>query len=450
MVASPSVDVLIIGGGSAALCAAIAARRHGASVGLIERAPIRLRGGNTRHARNVRLMHDRPAPWTPGVYSEEAFFQDLLRVTNGATDQRLARRLVRSSATIADWLSDNGVRLQSPANTRMPYSERTAFLLGGGKAMVNALYATAARLGVVISYESELVGVDCADDRRCRASVRRGSAMESIVAKAAVICAGGHQADIEWLREDFGAAADGFALRGTPYADGTALRILLDIGAKPVGDPGRCHLVAVDARGPKFDGGIVTRITAIPHGIVVDRDCRQFADESANGSKSHFAEWGARIATCPGQIAFLILDSGGLARAAPSALPPIQADSIAGLATKLQLDPGALEATVRGFNAAIAKADGKADGKAAALAVPPFGCYPLRPGLTFTHYGVVVDTEMRVMTNSGQPLAHLFAAGMIMAANVLGEGYLSGLGLTISTVFGRLAGEAAARHAARL
>ncbi len=345
----------------------------------------------------------------------------------------------------------------------MPYSQRTAFLLGGGKAMVNALYATATRLGVAVSYDSELIGFDCADEHRCRASIRRSSGIESIVAKAVIICAGGHQADLDWLREDLGAAADGFAVRGTPYADGAALRILLDAGAKPVGHPGRCHLVAVDARGPKFDGGVVTRITTIPHGIVVDRDCRRFADEGTNLSKSHFSQWGTRIATCPGQIAFLILDAKGLARAAPSALPPIQADNIPALAMKLQLDPIALEVTVGAFNAAIPIADGMSPLRcatiglkppksraAAALVVPPFACYPLRPGLTFIHYGVAVNSDMRIMTNNGRPLGPLFAAGMIMAANVLGQGYLSGLGLTISTVFGRLAGEAAARHAASL
>lgn len=447
MVASRMVDVLVVGGGSAALCAAIAARRYGASVRLIEQAPTQLRGGNTRHARNFRLMHERPTPWTPGVYSELTFVRDLVSVTSGATDQQLARRLVRGSATIADWLRDNGVRLQDPTTTLMPYSQRTAFLLGGGKAMVNALYATAARLGVAISYETELIGLDCSDEHGCRASMRRGSRIENTAAKAAVICSGGHQANLDWLRKEFGAAAGSFAVRGTPYASGSALRLLLDIGAKPIGHPGRCHVVAVDARGPKFDGGIVTRVTAIPLGIVVDRDCQRFADEGANLGKSHFAQWGARIATCPGQIAFLILDAKGLARAAPSALPPIQADSIAALAAKLHLDVIALEAIVRDFNASPACATSKSRA-AAPLVMPPFACYPLRPGITFTHYGIAVDADMRVMTTDDRALGPLFAAGMIMAANVLGQGYLSGLGVTISTVFGRLAGETAARHAA--
>jgi tricarballylate dehydrogenase len=444
------IDVLVVGGGSAALAAAISARRKGASVRLIEQAPFALRGGNTRHARNFRLAHDGPSRFVRGGYDEPQFFRDLVHVSRGPINVPLARCLIRSSAGLADWLVDNGVRLQDPATSKMPYTRRTAFPLGGGKAMINALYATAAQLGVTIDYDSELVGLALGEDRTCRADIARGGQIERVAAKTAVICAGGHQANTGWLREDFGAAADGFMVRGTPYATGSALRLLLDAGARAVGNPTQCHMVAVDARGPRFDGGIVTRITAIPHGIVVDRNCRRFADENGNLAKTHFAEWGARISERPGQIAYLILDADGLARSRPAALPPIQADDVAALAAKLQLDPVALEAAVRDFNAASSGGDERSPKPCAALplTVPPFSCYPMRPGITFMHYGVAVDADLRVLRQDDSPAAPLFAAGMIMAANVLSEGYLAGLGVTISVVSGRLAGEAAARQAA--
>jgi tricarballylate dehydrogenase len=459
---SPAVDVLVVGGGSAALCAAIAARRIGASVRLVEQAPATLRGGNTRHARNFRLMHDRPEWYVPDAYGEDAFFKDLLRVTRGATDEPLARVLIRGSATIAAWLDGNGVRLQDPSSGAMPYSRRTAFFLGGGKAMINALYSTAAKLGVAVGYDSEVVTLGFDDDRGCEADIVHGGSIERVAAKTMVLCSGGHQANLDWLRESFGAAADGFMIRGTPYATGSVLRLLLDAGVRPVGDPSRCHMVAVDARGPKFDGGIVTRVTAIPHGIVVDRDGRRFHDEGEDARKTHYARWGARIADCPGQIAYLIMDAEGLSRALPTALPPIRAGTVAALATALGLDQAALETTIRDFNAAIAAADDvpvierrttgltppKSRG-AVALAVPPFAAYPLRPGVTFTHFGVAVDDHMRVVRNDGRPASNVFAAGMIMAANVLGDGYLAGLGVALSTVFGRLAGEEAARQAGR-
>jgi tricarballylate dehydrogenase len=459
---SQTPDVLVVGGGSAALCAAIAARRVGASVRIVEQAPASLRGGNTRHARNFRLMHDLPQWYVPDVYGEGTFFKDLLRVTRGATHQPLARELIRGSATIAPWLAGNGVRLQDPSSGAMPYSRRTAFFLGGGKAMMNALYATAAKLGVAIGYDSEVVALRFDDERRCEADVAYDGRVERIVAKAMVLCSGGHQANLEWLRESFGAAADGFMIRGTPYDRGSVLRMLLDAGAASVGDPARCHMVAVDARGPKFDGGIVTRITAIPHGIVVDRDGRRFHDEGEDARKTHYAQWGARIADRPGQIAYLILDADGVDRALPTALPPIRADTIAALAAAIELDPAVLEATVCDFNAAIPvggnvplrerRTTGLTPPKSAAavpLAVPPFAAYPVRPGVTFTHFGVAVDDHLRVVRTDGRSAHNVFAAGMIMAANVLGEGYLAGLGVTLSAVFGRLAGEEAARHAGR-
>src|ERR1700687_1079291 len=339
--ASQGLDVLVVGGGSAALCAAIAARRRGASVRLVEQAPASLRGGNTRHARNFRLMHDRPEWYVPDAYGEDAFFKDLVRVTHGATDEPLARLMIRGSATIAQWLDGNGVRLQNPGSGAMPYSQPPAFFLGGGKAMINALYATAAKLGVRIGYDSEVVALAFGDGRDCEADIVHGGRIERIASKTMVLCSVGHQADLAWLRESFGAAAGGFMIRGTRYVTGSVLRLLLDAGARPVGDPSRAHMVAVDARGPKFDGGIVTRITAIPHGIVVDRDGKRFHDEGEDARKTHFARWGARIADRPGQIAYLILDAQGVGRALPTVLPPIRADTIASLASALGVGPAA-------------------------------------------------------------------------------------------------------------
>jgi len=452
-------DVLVVGGGCAALCAAIAARRSGAVVRMVEHAPAALRGGNARHARNFRIMHDQPEWYVPDTYGEEAFFRDLVRVTGGALDEPLARVLIRGSASIAPWLGDNGVRLQDPSSGAMPYSRRTAFFLGGGKAMVNALYATAIKLGVSMGYDSEVVALGFGDGH-CTADIGHDGRIERAIAKTMVVCSGGHQANLGWLRESFGPAADNFMIRGTPYDTGSVLRLLLDAGARPVGNLGHAHMVAVDARGPKSDGGIVTRITAIPHGIVVDRQGKRFHDEGEDARKTHFARWGARIAECPDQIAYLILDANGVGRALPTALAPIRTDTIAALATALGLESTVLESTVKEFNAAtIASEDvplnerstnGLSPPKsrgAVALTAPPFTAYPLRPGVTFTHYGVAVDDRLRVMKNDGQPIRNVFAAGMVMAANVLGDGYLAGLGVSLSAVFGRLAGEEAARQA---
>ncbi|MDC7785878.1 FAD-dependent tricarballylate dehydrogenase TcuA [Rhodoplanes sp. TEM] len=437
------VDVLVAGGAAAGLCAAIAARRAGASVRLVEAAPAALRGGNTRHARNFRIAHDGPARYVPDGYRPEEFWADLVRVTGGDTDEPLARTLIRASATIAPWLIANGVLLQALDQGVLPYSRRTAFLFGGGKAMVNALYATARQLGVAIACGTELTALRFGDDG-CEAEVAQAGTGARVIAKAVVVATGGYQADPARLRIDFGAAAERMVVRGSPYCTGRGLDLLLDAGAVPVGDPASAHIVAVDARGPRFDGGIVTRITGIPHGIVVDRTAKRLADERADTRRTHYAQWGARIAACPDQLAYLIVDQDGLRRAGPTALPPVAAPTLAELARRLELDPAALDATVRAFNA-------EAAGREPAvrpLTALPLAAWPLLPGLTFTHFGVAVDARMRVLLRGDRVAPRVFAAGTAMAANVLRHGYLAGLGVTLAAVTGRIAGEEAARAAA--
>lgn len=436
-------DVLVAGGAAAGLCAAIAARLAGASVRLVEAAPAALRGGNTRHARNFRIAHAGPAAYVPDSYRPEEFLADLLRVTGGDTDEALARSLIRASAGIAPWLLAAGVRLQALDRGVLPYSRRTAFLLGGGKAMVNALYATAGELGVIVSYDTALAALRPQDDG-CAVALDTAGGREPVIARAVVVATGGHQADLPQLRVDLGPAADRFVVRGSPYCTGHGLDLLLGLGAEPVGDRASAHLVAVDARGPRFDGGIVTRMTGIPHGIVVDRTGRRLADERADTRRTHYAQWGPRIAACPDQLAYLIVDQDGLRRVGPTALTPVTAPSVAELARRLEVDPAALEATVRTFNAEAAEREPAVR----PLAALPLAAWPLLPGLTFTHFGVAVDTGMRVRLRGGRRTERVFAAGTTMAANVLRHGYLAGLGLTLAAVSGRIAGEEAARAAA--
>lgn len=428
----------VIGGGIAGLCAAIAARRSGASVRLLEAAPRPLRGGNTRHGRNFRLTHEAPLAYVPDRYTADELRAELRSVTGDGTDRALTELLIERARSIAGWLIDHGVHLQPPSTGVMPYSRRTAFPLGGGKAMINALYVAAERLGIVISYDNEVRSL-CHDDDGWTISVRNAATDRAISTRSVVVCAGGPGADPAWLRENFGSAADGWMVRGTPYADGRLLDLLIAAGGSAIGDPTTCHAVPVDARGPQFDGGIVTRITSIPLGLVVDRSGARIDVAGAGSQPTHYAKWGPRIAACPGQIAFLVLDAAGLARAAPSALAPVTAPNLGELAAALQIDPTALLQSIEDFNAAPANA-------ARHIAEPPFAAYPMRPGLTFVHYGIKVDATMRVVQRDGRRHDDLFAAGMIMAANVLRRGYLAGLGITLSAVFGQIAGEEAARH----
>ncbi|HEY2630180.1 MAG TPA: FAD-dependent tricarballylate dehydrogenase TcuA [Usitatibacter sp.] len=454
-------DLLVLGGGNAALCAAITARRAGLSVLIVESAPIHYRGGNSRHTRNLRAMHAGPLDVLTDAYPEEEYWQDLLKVTGGLTDERLARMTIRNTEQHLPWMKQHGVRFQAPLGGTLHLARTNAFFLGGGKALVNAYYAAAARLGVEICYDTEVVELEMQGDRFVSATVRRDGSDHIVRALAVVAASGGFESNLEWLREAFGPPADNFLIRGTPYNLGKVLKLLLAKGAKSVGDATQGHCVAIDARSPKFDGGIVTRVDAVSLGIVVNKHGLRFYDEGEDFWPKRYAIWGRLVAAEPDQIAYSIIDAKSMGKFMPPVYPPIKAASIAALAAALKLDAAAVGKTVAEFNAAVrpgtfdhttlddCATSGIAPPKthwARAIDTPPYFAYPLRPGLTFTYLGVGIDEKARMLMADGKPAANVFAAGEIMAGNVLGKGYLAGIGMAIGTTFGRIAGEEAARH----
>ena len=272
---------LVIGGGNAALCAAISARRAGASVLVLEGAPKFYRGGNTRHTRNMRCAHDAATDILTGPYTEEEFWEDLLRVTGGETDEELARHMIRESKDMLGWVVEQGVRWQPSLGGTLSLGRTNSFFLGGGRAMLNALYLTAEKLGVEILYDAEVIDLDIEDGMFLSATLKQGDGRVTVRAATLVAAAGGFEANIEWLKEYWGDAADNFLIRGTPYNRGSILKMLLDKGVQDVGDPTQCHAVAIDARAPKFDGGIITR-----HRLRGVRHRRQQARRSASTTKA--------------------------------------------------------------------------------------------------------------------------------------------------------------------
>jgi tricarballylate dehydrogenase len=371
--------------------------------------------------------------------------------------------VIRGSGACREWMTHHGARFQPALGGTLQLSRTNAFFLGGGTALMNGYYRVAEAFGIDVEYDIEVQDLNFENGRFQSAVAVKNGVRELVYAKALVAASGGFQANTEWLKSLWGPPADNFLVRGTPYDTGRLLRTLIDLGAKTVGDPTECHAVAIDARAPKFDGGIVTRVDSVSLGIVVNSEARRFYDEGEDFWPKRYAIWGRLIARQPGQIAFSIIDSRALGAFMPPVFPPVEAGSIRELAGKLGLDPDVLEHTVRTFNAASrpgtfnhallddCATEGLTPPKshwARRLESPPFLAYPLRPGITFTYMGVAVNHRAQVLMQDESSLDNVFSAGEMMAGNILGRGYLAGIGMTIGTVFGRIAGEEAARHAA--
>ncbi|MFT0545983.1 FAD-dependent tricarballylate dehydrogenase TcuA [Allopusillimonas ginsengisoli] len=460
---SPDYDVLVIGGGNAALCAALTAREAGASVLMLESAPKEWRGGNSIHTRNLRCMHDEPQDVLVEAYPEEEYWQDLLKVTGGITNEHLARLVIRSTATCRDWMRTHGVNFQNPLSGALHVARTNAFFMGGGKALVNAYFRSAQNLGVDVRYNAPVDAIELDDGRFVAARI--GS--ERITARSCVLAAGGFESNREWLREAWGQnergewPADNFLIRGTRFNQGVLLRYMLDAGADAIGDPAQSHCVAIDARAPLYDGGICTRIDCVSLGVVVNLNAERFYDEGEDFWPKRYAIWGRLVAHQPNQIAYSIIDSQAVGSFMPPVFPGTRADSLSELAQKLGLDQDRFVSTVESYNAACrvgtfdhtilddCHTEGLAIQKthwARPIDTGPFFAYPLRPGITFTYLGLKVNDDAAVHFN-GQPSDNLFVAGEMMAGNVLGKGYTAGVGMSIGTAFGRIAGDRAATAA---
>jgi tricarballylate dehydrogenase len=489
-----SCDILVVGAGNAALCAALAAREQGASVMVLERAPFEERGGNSRFtAGAIRVVYnglddilklvpdlteDERVNTDFGTYTRDQYFDDLARITQDRTNPDLAEILIDRSLDTLVWMRSKGIRFL-PAFGRQSFKigdkrkfwgGLTVEAHGGGPGLVEALFAAAQRDGIDVLYGTRAVALLTDARGIWGVTVRQGRRSFDIQAKAVVLACGGFEANTEWRTRYLGPGWDLAKVRGTRFNTGDGIRMALEIGAEPYGNWSGCHSVGWDRNAPEFGDlavGDNFQKHCYPFGIMVNARGERFVDEGADFRNYTYAKYGRVVLEQPGQFAWQIFDSKVFHLYRDEyrikQVTKARADTLEELARKLDgVDPDAFLRTVADYNEAVrtdipfnptvkdgrctAGLDTPKSNWANRLDQPPYEAYAVTCGITFTFGGLRIDTEGRVIDMEGQVIPGLFAAGELVGG-IFYFNYPGGTGLASGAVFGRLAGTNAGKSA---
>jgi tricarballylate dehydrogenase len=482
-------DIVVIGGGSAAFEAAVAARQAGAQrVVMLEKAPEAEYGGNARYSgTGFRFVHGGASEirrFVPDVddavfatmqiasYGADDFMADLDRMTQGRMNRALAHTLVDESNAAVHWMREAGIAwepLKEHAKVGgKRYFERgiAIHVAGGGIGQLTQWRNIAERLGVELRFDSPVCAM-LGDLRRVEGvGVSGPDGRYDLRAKAVIACAGGFQANPEMRARYLDGATDKMKVRGSRHDTGEVLRMLLDLGVKPAGEWRSGHMSPIDANAPDVEtpqhedgrGNTQSRYD-YPYGITVNALGLRFFDEGEALHSYTYAKTGRAVLAQPGALAHQIYDQKGIRcfRYPHHKASFVEADTIAELAAKAGLEPAVLMHTVEEFNRAVRDDQpffpGKLDGRAtkglaipksnwaARIDEPPFRAYPVTGGITFTFGGVEIDRNAQVMNSVDEPMKGLFASGDILG--LFFHNYPSFTGQTRNAVFSRLAGRAA-------
>ena len=489
-----SADVAVVGGGNAALAAALAAAEGGARVRLLEVAPEAERGGNSTYtAGAMRVVFDGAdalsalmpdlterelAETDFGAYTADDYYDDMARLTQYRADPDLVEQLVTRSHPTLLWLRGNGVRFQ-PSYGRQAFKSDGRFRFwgglaveawGGGPGLVAALYQAAERAGVAIYYRAEVRSLLADDAGVHGVRARIDGRTVDVGARAVVLACGGFEANAAWRARYLGPGWDLAKVRGTRFNQGDGIRMALEAGAMPAGNWSGCHAVAWDRNAPAFGDlavGDGFQKHSYPFSIIVNAAGERFVDEGADFRNYTYAAYGRRVLEQPGQVAWQVFDASVIhllrdeyrIRQATKA----KADTLEELAARMEGIGGKrfLE-TLRAYNDAVMTEvpfdptvkDGRGtrgiappkSNWANRIETPPFEAYAVTCGITFTFGGLAIDPEARVRAVSGAPIPGLFAAGELVGGLFYGN-YPGGTGLVSGAVFGRLAGRGAAGFA---
>jgi tricarballylate dehydrogenase len=491
---APSCDVIVVGGGNAALCAALAATEHGARVLVLERAPEEQRGGNSAFTGGgMRMVHNgletvltvvpdlsesEKANTDFGSYSAEQYFDDLGRLTQYYCDPDLAETLVNNSTSTVQWLHSKGVKFLPfygsysvlKNDRRVFFGGTVLYASGGGQGLVDAEIKSARAVSVEIRFNHRVMALleDASGVHGVR--VRSNGVESEIRSKAVVLACGGFEANREMRARYLGTGWDMATVRGTRYNTGDGLRMALEVGAQPYGQWSGCHAVAWERNAPQF--GDLSRTAepyrhSYPWGIMVNAHGRRFVDEGADFRNYTYAKYGRVVLEQPGSFAWQVFDSQVLhllrGEYKLRGATKVRADSLEELVEKMQdVNPAGFLETVREYNAAVRKEvpfdpeikDGR---RTSGLAVDktnwantiekaPFEAYSVGCGITFTFGGVKIDTKCHVLDIDDKPVAGLYAAGE-MVGGLFYFNYPGSSGLMAGAVFGRISGRSAGAYA---
>ena len=486
-------DVIVVGGGNAALCAALSARESAERVLVLERAPEAEAGGNSRFTaglmrivyngaddlgRLIELSREEIERTDFGTYTADQFLDDMARVTEYRCDPDLTEILVKESLPTALWMRKQGVRFTA-AWGRQAFKIEGRFkfwrgltleAVGGGPGLVESLTQIAKKRAIEIWYSARAVSLIADDAGVHGVVVKRAGKTTEVKAKAVVLAAGGFQANPEWRTRYLGPGWELAKVRGTRFNTGDAIRMALDVGAAPVGNWSGCHAVAWERNAPEFGDlavGDQFQKHSYPWGIYINAEGRRFVDEGADFRNYTYAKYGRVILQQPGQFAWQIFDAKVKGQLRDEyrikQVTKVTANTLEELVAKLDdVNADAALAEIRAYNKAVRTEipfnpnvkDGRCttglavnkSNWANTLDTPPFEAYAVTCGITFTFGGLRINSDAQVMSTDGEPIPGLYAAGELVGG-IFYFNYPGGTGLTNGSVFGRIAGANAAKAA---
>ncbi len=484
-------DVIVVGAGNAAFCAALAAQERGAKVLMLEAAPEDEAGGNSRFtAGSIRVVYSGTddiktlvPDLTPaeiestdfGTYTADEFFDDMARVTQHRADPDLVELLVTRSFDTLNWMREKGVRL-IPIYGRQAFKVGGRFkfwggltveAVGGGPGLVAMLTAAARQRGIEIRYRTRALDLLCDGNRVEGVRVRSDGAAQDLRAKAVVLACGGFEANAEWRTRYLGPGWDLAKVRGSRFNTGDGIRMALAIGASPRGNWSGCHAVQWEMNAPEFGDlavGDQFQKHSYPFGILINATGQRFVDEGADFRNYTYAKYGRVVLEQPGQFAWQVFDQKvkHLLRDEYKIrqITKVAANTIEELAQKLEgVNAAAFVRTIREWNAAVQAGvpfnpnlkDGRGtqglavnkSNWANTIDAPPFEAYAVTCGVTFTFGGLRINNDGAVLNTDYQPVRGLYAAGELVGG-LFYFNYPGGTGLMSGAVFGKIAGASAA------